>query len=150
MSITFTHLTQDPRKNASGKSIGFLETQLTVPTTMDDLAEMVNNGQFKDHMLLWGEKEIVLGKLADGKRNYVKVPALVAAVIESMKLWQNAKVAASVRPKQNLKLERDRAMLEIINLGKDDEVFMEFMGELAKGPEAKEAYLDAYLANEPE
>ena len=96
MSVTFTHLTADPRqsKEKGAPKLPPLETELTVPTTLEELLQPEN------YKLLTGTKRIVLGKLPTGKRNYVTLPTLVAAVVESMKLWQNAKVAGAVRPKQ--------------------------------------------------
>lgn len=155
MSVTFTHLTADPRQEKGEGKIKLppLSTTLAVPTELEDI------GVFEDveslnvrlqRFNLGGDTEIVLGKNQDGTRHYVKMPRLVAAVVESMKLWQNAKVSASVRPKADKASARDKARFEIVNGFLEDptawsDIMAEYRDALKNG--GGDAYLDAFAAS---
>lgn len=136
MSVTFTHLTSDPRQEKGEGKVKLppLTSVLTVPNTLEDLVELMDKPEWQ------AKRKVVLGKTKDNKREYLELPMIVAAVVESMKLWQNAKIAASVRPKANKQKDRDNALAWAIENEKD-----ELMKAILAGSEAKDEYLDSIV-----
>lgn len=133
MSVTFIHLTSDPRqsKSAGAPKLPPIPSELTVPNTMEDVVELMDKPEWQT------KRKVVLGKTKDGKRSYLELPMIVAAVVESMKLWQNAKIASSVRPKQTKQKDRDVALMWAM-----ENEMEELKKAIAGGPEAKDEYLD--------
>jgi hypothetical protein len=92
--FTFTHVTRfdSGKVDAAGKAIqAAVSEELTVPTTLDDLAELLDKAEESD------TSEIMVGNLPDGKERRITVPTLCADYIRGRKLRSNQEMQAAQR-----------------------------------------------------